>query len=457
MRLDSVVAHIDEHFSETVKELTRFCRQESVSADGRGIESMASMVEEALEEIGAKTTVHRQEGRCPLIVGQLPSSSARQIVLYNHYDVQPPEPLDAWDANPFEPVIRDGYFFARGAADNKGALVARLAALRAFKAVHGQAPVGVTFIIEGEEESGSPMLREFIPRNPHLLQADGLIWEEASADQSGTPVMRLGNKGMLHLEIRATGPRADIHSRFAGIMPNPIWRLVWALASIRDANGKVAIDGFANEVVPPTEDEQAIYRRMAGGTNALLARNGLEAAFPSMDANEAMETLYHEPTCNIPGMAGGYTGPGTKGVLPAVATARLEFRLVPNQDPERVAALLLEHLKTNGFGDLDVRVLNSLPPSKTPMNHPFARLVYEAGETAFGCPLVIEPSSSGSGPRHVFTSVAEIPIVAIGVSHAGSAIHGPNENIQLCGMRGHAIHVAALMYALSMDANGRRA
>lgn len=440
--------YIHEHAQETIDLLTRFCRQPSVSADGRGVTEMAALLEETLISIGARVVTHTAPGRNPLLVARYEGNSTCRLVLYNHYDVQPPEPVSAWDSEPFEPVIREGAFFARGAADNKGALVARIAAIRAILAVCGRLPIEVVHIVEGEEESGSGFLREFVPENAELFNADGIIWEEASADQAGTPVMRLGNKGSLQIELLSRGPNADVHSRFGGIFPNPIWRLIAALSSIRAADGTVLLEGFTSNVVPATEEEVDVYTKLSTGIPTLLARHGLTAAFPSTSDLEAAMTLYHQPTCNITGFAGGYVGKGSKNIVPAEARARLEFRLVPRQTPTEVAERLRDHLVVHGFDDVEVRELNGMLPSKTPMDHPFSRLVARTGMETYGKPLVVEPSSSGSGPRSIFASVTDTPIVAIGVSHAGSRIHGPNENILVDGLLSHARHVANLIMSL---------
>lgn len=448
MTLAQVDRHIHDHASETIDLLTRFCRQPSVSADGRGIAEMAKLLEETLSSTGAQVITHTSPGRNPILVARYEGESSRRLVLYNHYDVQPPEPVSAWDSNPFEPVIVNGAFFARGAADNKGALVARIAAVRAIRAVCGRLPIEVVHLIEGEEESGSRFLREFVPQNAELFDAEGIVWEEASADQTGAPVMRLGNKGSLQVELVSSGPNADVHSRFAGIFPNPIWRLVSALASMRGADGTVLIDGFSSSVIAPTDEEEGVYADLSGGIPSLLERHGLTATFPPTSNSQAATTLYHHPTCNITGFSGGYVGQGLKNIVPAEARARLEFRLVPRQTPTEMAKRLRTHLAAHGFNDVEVRELNGMLPSKTPMDHPFSRFVARVGLETYGKPLTIEPSSSGSGPRSIFSSVTDAPIVALGVSHAGSRIHGPNENILLDGLLSHARHIANLIVGL---------
>lgn len=450
MSLRDVLDYIDTHFEDTVADLIRFCAQPSVSADGRGMKEMAALVESAFQRVGGRTQRFGPETNYPLILAEFEGRSERSIVFYNHYDVQPPEPLERWDSDPFDPLVVDGKIYARGTADNKGSLVARIAALRAYSAVEGMPPVNVTYVAEGEEESGSAYFRSFVAEHPQYFDADGVIWEEASADQNGVPVMRLGNKGMLHVELSATGPANDIHSRFGGIFPNPVWKLVWAAATIRTPDGTNQIEGFMDDVIPPTDGEEQIYEQLAPGSKRLLERHGLNEAFPAMSDLEVMRTLYHYPTTNITGISGGYTGPGSKTIIPGEAKVRMDFRLVPRQRPEKILELLRAHLDRHGFEDIAIKTLNTHTPVKTPLTDQFARLVATTGADVYGAPITVEPTSSGTGPRHVVAAVSDVPIVAIGASYAGSMIHGPNENIRLEDLRGHAKHVAAIMNALAM-------
>ncbi len=454
MEIALVLARIDEAFERTVAELTVFCGQPSISAQGVGMAEMAALVADNFRGLGAEVSTHTYGSGYPIIFARLAGQTARTLVFYNHYDVQPPDPLDQWTSPPFIPAIRDGCFYARGAADNKGALVARLAALRAYREVAGALPVGVRYVVEGEEEVGSPHLQAFVDDQQTELAGDGVIWEGASADQAGNPVLRLGNKGILHVELRATGPSADTHARYGGIFPNPIWKLVWALALVRRADGHVLLPGFYEAVEPPSPAEEALYARLAADAAPLLHRYGLSASFPPRPPKDLMVELYARPTCNLTGISGGYEGPGSKTIVPAVATAKLEFKLVPHQDPDVLLTTLRAHLGAHGCGDVEVHLLSRGFPSKTPLDHPFADLVRRTGERIYGRPFTIEPTSSGTGPRYAFTHRSAIPVVAVGGAHAGSMIHGPNENIQLEELRLHAKHVAALMHALAFGVKG---
>jgi acetylornithine deacetylase/succinyl-diaminopimelate desuccinylase-like protein len=266
--------------------------------------------------------------------------------------------------------------------------------------------------------------------------------------------MRLGNKGSLYVELRAEGPNADSHARFGGVFPNPIWKLAWALASIRRPDGHVLLPGFYDVVVPPSPAEEQLYEQLAANAKPLLERYGLQASFPPRSDKAMMVELYAYPTCNVAGIGGGYMGSGSKTIVPSEAFAKLEFKLVPNQDPDVLFESLRHHLNEYGFRDVELICHSRGYPSKTPLDHPFAALVAETGKRVFGRPLTVEPISSGTGPRYVITRWSSMPIVAIGVSHAGSMIHGPNENIRLDHFKAHVKHVVTLMHALAFGPEG---
>lgn len=449
MKLDRVLNRIDENFDRAVEDLTEFVRQPSISAQGKGIQQMADLVAGRYRDLGAAVTAESYDGGNPVVFASLPGRTARTLLFYNHYDVQPPEPLEKWNTPPFEPVIKDGLIFGRGTADNKGSLVARLAAFRAFLEEYGELPVALRCMVEGEEEVGSPHLQAFVDANRERIVGDGLIWEEAAADQAGNPGMKLGNKGILSLELRAKGPSIDAHAKFGGIFPNPIWKLVWALATIRRPDGYILLPGFYDAVLPPTIGEEALYEQLAPNVGPMLRRYGLSQSFPPRSGKDVMAQLYGAPTANIDGISGGYEGPGSKTVVPSEAFVKVDFRLVVKQHPDDILRLVREHLDKQGFEDIEVTVHSHYPPSKTPLEHPFVSLVAETGLLVYGRPLTVEPTSSGSGFSFAISEWSPIPIVAIGSSYAGSVTHSPNENIRLEHFRGHMKHAAAILYALA--------
>jgi len=259
-RLESVLTWIDAHRDAAVASLQRFCRQPSIPAPNKGMQDMADLVAESLRELGAETSLVPTQG-FPVVVGRLAGERPTRLAIYDHYDVQPPDPLEAWSVPPFEAVLRDGCLYARGMADNKGNLVARLWAVRAWLAVHGTLPCGVTFLVEGEEEIGSPSLGAFARSHQDLLQADGCLWEAGARNAQGTITITAGLKGIVSVELRVQTVAYDLHSSYAPLAPSAAWRLVEALGSLHEPSGRVRIPGFYDAVRPPTESERSLLAR----------------------------------------------------------------------------------------------------------------------------------------------------------------------------------------------------
>ncbi|WP_102958157.1 M20/M25/M40 family metallo-hydrolase [Mangrovicella endophytica] len=412
-------------------ELIEFLRLPTISArnDMSVMEQAADWLMRRLQGLGAETRLLDSPG-FPVVYAEIKGDSDRTILFYNHYDVQPPEPLEAWTSDPFEPAVRDGRLYARGSDDNKGALMSRIHAVEALLKERGSLPLTVKFLIEGEEESGSPSLPVVVERHRDLLKADACIWENARRDDAGSPTMTLGNKGMYSFELRARTASADSHSGKANIYPNAIWRLVSALASMRDPNGRVLIKGFYESVTPLSASDEEICRSTPANGAAQARKLGLETLVPGNDDYAVNRALFYTPSLNIQGITGGYTGPGHKTVNPATAMARLECRLVKGQDPDAVAEMISSHLVSHGYPDIElVSKKAGAWPSYTATDHPFVQIVQAAGAEVYGRPVVILPSSPGTGPRFVFKHVPEMPIVALGVGHADSRAHAPDENI----------------------------
>src|SRR5947209_7339050 len=240
----TIDSYLNEHASEAQSLLEQICSQPSVAAQGLGMREMADMIESLLSDAGFQTQRLLAEGAPPAIYGELHGRSPYSILLYNHYDVQPAEPLDLWQSPPFEPTVRDGKLYARGASDNKGEIAARLAAIRALRATTGELPITLRWIVEGEEEVGSPHFAGIAEPHAALLKADGCLWEGAGFDAAGRPKIALGTKGLLYVQLDVVGAGIDAHSGNAPILPSAAWRLVQALATLRSPEGRVGIPGF---------------------------------------------------------------------------------------------------------------------------------------------------------------------------------------------------------------------
>ncbi len=428
--LGSVLDYIRSNHERYLDELISLCRIESVSTYGRSLRPAAQSVAALVERAGLKVTLAETGGQ-PIVVGQAGGARDRTIVFYNHYDVQPPDPLGEWTSPPFEPAVRDGRLYARGASDDKGNLVARVQAVEAWNRAGGGLPVSVVFVFEGEEETGSPHLEEFAKANASWLsRADGVVWESGYRDAAGRPTLTLGVKGICYLELRTRGARTDLHSSLATLIPNPAWRLVWALATIKDKDEHILVDGFYDAVKPPARADLELLKSIPDNATATAQANGLPGLLLGAKGAEANRRNFYEPTATICGLVSGYTGEGEKTVLPSSAMAKLDFRLVPDQDPEDIEAKVRAHLRRHGFGDIEVKAYAGERPARTDPRAPFVQDVTQAMRRTYGREAVVYPTMTGSGPMPIFTDLG-LPVVGFGVGNPGSAVHAPNENITL--------------------------
>jgi acetylornithine deacetylase/succinyl-diaminopimelate desuccinylase-like protein len=369
------------------------------------------------------------------------TNRSRTLLFYNHYDVQPPEPLELWESPPFKLTERDGAVFARGSKDDKGELVCRLAALDAVRAVTGSYPCDITWLVEGEEEIGSPHLPAWVETHATRLRADAAIWEEGGIEVDETPIVRLGARGLLYVELSVKVLSRDAHSGQANLLPNAAWRLTWALASLKGTDERVLIRGFYDAVRPPTVREEELLKAMPKGAADISEEFGLGGLLGGVtDVNRA----YFSPTANIAGIGAGYQGEGSKTVIPARAFAKVDFRLVPDQDPDDIHAKLRRHLDAGGFGVVEIEVLGAERPGITDPDGAVVRLNGEIGAEIYGKQPRMTPLSGGTTPMYLFTERG-VPVVAPGVGWgAMNRAHSPNEFMRLKDFDRAAKHIARL-------------
>ncbi|WP_049761188.1 M20/M25/M40 family metallo-hydrolase [Rubrobacter xylanophilus] len=418
---------------ELLEELKEFLRMPSVSAreDGGGaFRECAEWVLGKLEEAGARARLLETGGH-PVVYAEAGEGEGA-LLSYGHYDVQPPEPLELWESDPFEPAIRGDRLYARGVADDKGDVLARIQALRIYLREHGELPFRLRFLIEGEEEVGSPSLGPFVRENAGLLSADACLWEGSIKDEAGRPVIFCGTKGLAYVELRARGPSHDLHSMYGGIAPNPAWRLVQALRTIKNERGEITLDGFAELAEPPSPEDLEAISRIPFDDAALRTAWGVEELDRGLSGREALEEMLLRPTANIAGMHSGYTGPGSKTIVPSEAFVKMDFRLVAGQSPSRVVQLLREHLRRRGMEDIEVVDLHGLEPAKTPVNAPIVRLAKETWSDLGRDDALVYPTIGGSGPTSLIATGLGIPTIMAGnVADSESRIHSPNESVRV--------------------------
>lgn len=453
--MEDVFAYIDQHQQKFIERLQWLCRQPSIAAQNVGILETAQMVAQLMQDVGIQTELYATDG-APVVYGTV-GSGPRTLLIYNHYDVQPPEPLDLWESPPFAAEVRDGKLYARGAADNKGNLVARLSAVEAWLKTRGSLPLTVKFVVEGEEEVSSAHLHQFVRQHPNLIQADGCLWEAGGQDIQENPGLYMGAKGILYIELEAKGANRDLHSSQATTIPNPAWRLVWALATFKDRYENILIDGFFDDVAEATAEEMEYLRRIAArrDEDVRLRDLGIDHFLLGLSGVQLVRRNLYQPTCTICGIVSGYTGPGSKTVLPSRATAKIDFRLVPNQRPDDILQKVRNHLAQHGYADIEVRLLGAEHPARTPMDSLLSQVIQQTTKEIYGRDPIVSPLMSATGPMYELTAQFGIPTVGTGCGYAHSNGHAPNENIRLEDFFQHLKHVALIFerFARATDAD----
>ena len=413
---------------EATRDLTDLVAIPSVSARVDGLDACADKVAALLADAGFQTAIEPGDVG-PFVTGEI-GEGPFTLVIYNHYDVQPEEPVNLWTAPPFSLTERHGALFGRGAADDKGEFVSRLAGWRLFRERHpGPLPFRLIWIVEGEEEIGSPSLVRFLEKRYPGLQADLCWWEFGEVDTRGRPVVLMGFKGVLAIELSVRTARADLHSSLGAIFDNPLWRLASAVASMRDAAGRVLIKGFY-EGIEPDRATRELAASPPFPLEDLMAATGGQKLLGAVTPSNFYEHLNFEPCLNVNGIHGGYDGAGTKTVLPATATAKLDFRLVPGQNPKAVADLVRLHLDDNGFDDIELIVHDAeVLGVRSDPSHWAVKLGAKLLEKWFGQPAILQPSSAASGLAHPFVHQLGATLFGAGITHHGAMLHSPDENI----------------------------
>lgn len=428
--LAPVFDYITANQDRSLARLIDYLRHPSISAQNIGITEVAALLVDMLTKMGLAAEAV-PTARHPMILARWDGAPGTPtVLLYGHYDVQPPDPLEAWISPPFEPTIREGRLYARGAGDNKGQHFAQLMAIEAHLAVHGRLPCNVVVLLEGEEEVGSPHIAEFVRTHHDRLQADLVITADGPIHASGVPTVTFGVRGMATFELRARGASRDVHSgNFGGVVPNPIWSLVHLLATMKAPDGTITIDGLDDAVLPPSVLEQEAAARLPLDLDQVKAELGLRRLDAPTDRPYYDRLMFH-PTLTINGLHGGYGGTGTKTVLPHQAFAKCDIRLVEAQTPADVLAKVADHVKRHA-PDVEFVPMDGMSPSKTPMDSPFAEPIRQAIIAAQQVEPLLIPTMGGSLPDYVFTKILGVPAFVVPYANADEANHAPNENLRL--------------------------
>jgi len=425
---------VDQHEERALQLLEELATQPSISAENLGLDEMAELCRQKMEEYGIEARLLPTDGGPPVVYGEIKGAGDKTLLLYNHYDVQPVDPLELWESPPFEPSRRDGKLYARGVADDKGDIAIRLEAVRLWKELYGDLPITLKFIFEGEEESGSPHFYRFVEQNKDLLQADACMMEAGGLRSDGHPSLTPGVKGMLNLQLSVRTARNDAHSAMAAVAPSAAWRLLWALNSLKGPDGRIQIAGFYDNVRELNDLERTVIESNPSTEDAVRSALGIDTFLDNLSGYAWQERLYNGPTCNIEGFLTGYTGSGYKTVLPAVASAKVDFRLVPNQKPLDILEKLRLHLDAHGFADVGIdEVYGAEGPARTPLDDPFIQFLDALSAEFVGKSTVVVPNNAGTAPMDAFVEVLKIPTAFTfgGSGYDGSQIHAPNEHIRI--------------------------
>ncbi|MBA3480360.1 MAG: dipeptidase [Pirellulales bacterium] len=434
--MQNVLAHIDGRQQQFEADLLELLRIPSVSADpafAGDVRRAAEWVRAHLDRIGLTAELIETGGH-PIVYAESPPVPGAPVALvYGHYDVQPPDPLDEWETPPFEPMVRDGKVFARGATDDKGQMLTHVKSVESWLAAAGKLPLQVKLLIEGEEEVGSEHLESFLKDNAKRLACDCVVISDTSQFAPGVPAITYGLRGIAYFELKLTGPKQDLHSGvFGGAVANPANALTKMLGALVDADGRVTIPGFYDDVQPLTDREQQEFASLPFNEATFKQQLGVETL-----AGEAgfstLERRWARPTLDINGLTSGYQGAGAKTVLPAKASAKLSCRLVPNQDPKKVAAALrkrLTELLPPG-SRMELVDHHGAPGVVMPIDSPYLQAAAAAIETGFERrPVFIR--EGGSIPIvNTFAAVLDADVLLLGWGQNDDNPHSPNEKFSL--------------------------
>ena len=421
--------YLDEYFT--------FLRFPSVSTDQKYADKVgdcANWVSQKLEKIGLESKVVSTPGH-PIVWARNKHRNGRPTVLiYGHYDVQPPDPLELWESPPFEPVLKDGYVFARGATDNKGQIFSHILGLQETIEKNGDLPVNLNLVIEGEEEVGSQNLGKFLTDNRDPLKCDVVLVSDTGMIAPKTPTLSYGLRGVAALEVKVTAAKMDLHSGvFGGAVANPAAALARMLASLHDANGHIVVEGFYDDVAPLENWERKAWKNLPIDPDAeMLQETGAPALFGEKDYT-TLERIWARPTAEINGMGSGYQGPGTKTVLPSHAMAKLTFRLVPNQKADVIIDLVKKHLQKNLPPGVTVEMQSGHngPWYLTDPNSKFGKAAQEALKKAFNKDVALIREGGSIPIVSDFRNILGVETLLLGLALANCRAHSPNENFPL--------------------------
>jgi len=429
---------IRDNEARFLDELFDFIRIPSVSTlpEHQGdVARCAQFVADALRTAGLQNVEIIPTAGHPLVYADWLHAPGQPTVLcYGHYDVQPPDPLELWVTPPFEPTLRDGNIYARGAVDDKGQMYMHIKAIEALFAVHGKLPVNVKFLIEGEEEIGGKSISKYVPEHREKLRADVALVSDTALYAEGIPTLCIGLRGLIYTEIEARGPARDLHSGlYGGAAPNAVFGLVEILAKLKDANGRIQVPGLYDDVAAPAEAELASWSSLPFSERDVIEKEVGSTALTGEPGYSFFEKTWARPTLEVHGIGGGFTGAGAKTVIPAVATAKVSMRLVPNQNPAKIVEAFKAYVAsvTPAGITAKVNVLSAGPGLQVQPDHPAIRVAADVFAEVLGRPTVFTRSGGSIPIVGEFAEHLGIPTVLMGLGLPDDGLHSPNEKFRV--------------------------
>lgn len=435
--MEKIINYISENFDNYLNELKQFLSIPSISAlpeRSKDVKKAAEFVADKLKQAGlSHVEIFNTEGH-PLVYGEWLGAPGKPTVLvYGHYDVQPVDPLELWNSPPFEPVIKNGKIWGRGTTDDKGQLYIHIKSVEAYFKNNGSLPVNVKFLIEGEEETGSESLVSFLHLNKDMLKCDAVLISDTSLYSAGTPTLTYGLRGIQYMEIEVTGPKFDLHSgTYGGAVDNPINVLATMIGKLHDKNGRVTIPNFYKDVLKVSKKEKENFKRLKFNEKIYMNEIGVQG-LDGEAGYSVLERTWIRPTLDCNGIWGGFTGTGAKTVIPSKASAKISMRLVPNQEPKKIAKLFSNYIREIAPKSVKVTIKNMQGghPLLISLDDKVTIVAAKALEKAFKKRTVFM-RDGGSIPILVdFVKIFKAPLVLMGVGLDNENAHSPNEHLDL--------------------------
>ncbi|MGI9075140.1 MAG: dipeptidase [Bryobacteraceae bacterium] len=450
---------VHENESRLLDELMEFLRIPSISTlpeHKDDVARAARFVAETLKRAGLENVEVIATSKHPLVYADWLHAAGKPTVLcYGHYDVQPPDPLELWKSPPFEPSIRDGNIYARGACDDKGQMYMHIKAVEALRAVHRRKlPVNLKFLIEGEEEVGGESISKYVPKHRERLKADVALISDTELFADGVPTLCVGLRGLVYLEVQATGPVRDLHSgMYGGAAPNAVYGLIELLSKAKDADGRIQIPGIYDDVLPPEPAEIESWNHLPFSEEQFLKEEVGSTELTGEPEHSVLARIWGRPTFEVHGIAGGFTAAGAKTVIPAKATAKVSMRLVAKQDPQRVLTAFKRWVNENTPKGIhtEVRVLSAGPAISVNPNHPAIQIAAKAFSEMLGKPTVFIRSGGSIPIVGEFATHLGIPTILMGFGLPDDGLHSPNEKYRISNY-----YQGILTIAHFLDEYGRR-